>query len=779
MNKFIAKIHSRNEVALDTSEVTLEINQSFDFTAGQFVELELEKTLYPDTKGNSRFFSIVSSSDGTGIIKVAFRHSQSGFKRSLMEMPIGSEVIVRGPMGGFSIEESLTGDVVFLAGGVGIAPFISLLQSVFEKKTNINVTLLYANTNPKRIIYLPELEKMAEESPNFKMFLKHGYLDIDFIQENIKEIENKTYYISGPPAFVRTAMYQLHELGIPDKYILTREMSGYNSGLNILDKPKAKHPLSINSNGIDLATSSFPVLEALSLVALVSITNTAGVLTYVNDFFVKTSRYTREELVGQSGLMLVADESQSIIPELKASIESGKIWNGEIICKTKDDSLYWTQTSTAPIFNELGKISHYISVQFLVTKQKNVEVELHKQAVSLQGVISEMSQKEKELEDTKKAILNILEDLDIEKKEVEQKVVDRTSEIEREKEKLYQVTKNIRGGIVLFNSIGEVTFTNDSLYEIIKIDTKKINSEKVINILLNYFENTNFKKDLDHCLTGKTFDVSEVEVSSKIYDISFVSFDINPNKIVERNFLVLISDVTESKLLERSKSELVAIASHQLRTPLTAMRGNVEMLIDESYGAMNTNQHELLSDIDISTKRLIGMVNDMLDITKIEKGNLDMLLEQVSIKAVLDSIHNDLKDYASRRGVVINNKSEENSTVYGDRSRVRQVFQNLIDNSIKYSKNPGTLLITTEAKSGFTLITIKDNGIGVPEREQSKLFGRFYRASNTVNSSSSGSGLGLYIVRSIVSQLGGDIWFESKEGVGTTFFVTLPTQKIQ
>ena len=109
-----------------------------------------------------------------------------------------------------------------------------------------------------------------------------------------------------------------------------------------------------------------------------------------------------------------------------------------------------------------------------------------------------------------------------------------------------------------------------------------------------------------------------------------------------------------------------------------------------------------------------------------------------------------------------------------DKVRIRQVFQNLIDNAIKYSRHPGVLTISS-SESGTTMeIAFKDNGIGIPKEEQSKLFDRFYRASNTSKTTSSGSGLGLYIVKSIANQLGGDIRFESEENVGTTFFVSLP-----
>jgi len=273
--------------------------------------------------------------------------------------------------------------------------------------------------------------------------------------------------------------------------------------------------------------------------------------------------------------------------------------------------------------------------------------------------------------------------------------------------------------------------------------------------------------------------VPEIEGYGRVYEIFFHCLKNSDENSQVEGYFILIFDITDAKLLERSKSELVAVASHQLRTPLTAMRGNVEMLVDESYGPLNKEQHEMLADIDISTTRLITMVNDMLDITKIERGTLDMVYEHVNIRSIIDSIISDLADYSKRRDVVVTTDVPEDMTVYGDKSRIRQIIQNLIDNSVKYSKAPGQTNVSARVKENMVEIIFMDDGVGIPAAEQSKIFGRFYRASNSVDVSSSGSGLGLYIVKSIVEQLGGNILFESEENVGTTFFVTLPTEEMK
>lgn len=355
---------------------------------------------------------------------------------------------------------------------------------------------------------------------------------------------------------------------------------------------------------------------------------------------------------------------------------------------------------------------------------------------------------------------------------------ERTRDIEYEKNKILLVTENMKGGALLLDSNGEVIFVNEKLYKLLGMKQADVPYTSMLDAVYKYFEDTDIKDFFKKCNEGKTFTVPEIEGRGRIFEISFINLDAEDEKRQGGQF-VLMYDITDIKSLERSKSKLVAVASHQLRTPLTAMRGNVEMLIDKSFGPLNPEQLEMLSEINVSTTRLISMVNEMLDITKIEKGDLNLVFEQVNVKEVIDSIYSDLSEYAEQRGVTLSVELPEDLSIYVDKSRARQVLQNLIDNAIKYSKNPGMLYISSSVSGNFAQIIVKDNGAGIPKNEQSRIFSRFYRASNTVNSQSSGSGLGLFIVRSIVGKLGGDIWFESEENIGTTFFVTFPVNKIK
>lgn len=428
--------------------------------------------------------------------------------------------------------------------------------------------------------------------------------------------------------------------------------------------------------------------------------------------------------------------------------------------------------------DEIGSLAQSFDRMLRMLKTKIVQTEMTSAQIS--EAKQRLEERNADLVKAQTATANLLEDLEEEKRAVEHKVQERTEDLRMEREKLLQVTQYMKGGGLLFDEHGAITFVNTVAYRLLGIDSRS-SYEEVMNGFFSYFANTPIRDHFDRCLKrGLTFHVGEIDGRGRVYEMYFRTIRTerdDSGKI--RGYFLSFSDITEAKMLERSKSELVAVASHQLRTPLTAMRGNVEMLVDESYGPLNKEQRELLSDINVSTTRLISMVNDMLDITKIEKEDLEMKLEDVSIQEIIESILSDLTDYAARHEFTITcHNMERNVTVYADKMRVRQVVQNLVDNAIKYSIHPGKLDITLNESDLFVQVTFKDNGIGVPKVEQPKLFGRFYRASNTAKAASSGSGLGLYIVRSIVRQLGGDIWFESEENAGTAFFVTFPKKEI-
>ncbi len=229
----------------------------------------------------------------------------------------------------------------------------------------------------------------------------------------------------------------------------------------------------------------------------------------------------------------------------------------------------------------------------------------------------------------------------------------------------------------------------------------------------------------------------------------------------------------------RMKSEFVSIVSHQLRTPLSALKWSLDLLRSKRLGEINDKQKEYLDIINESGNKMIKLVNDLLNVSRIEQGRLLMQSKAFSVEDLIEGISKELNLLAEAHNVEIKFKNNKNlSPVYADPDKIRMVVLNLIDNAIKYSKKEnGWVEIKSERdlkNKKMILVTVKDNGLGIPDMVKGQVFGKFFRGENLVRQKVEGTGLGLFIAKGVVKMSGGDIDFESEEGKGSTFWFTLP-----
>lgn len=235
-------------------------------------------------------------------------------------------------------------------------------------------------------------------------------------------------------------------------------------------------------------------------------------------------------------------------------------------------------------------------------------------------------------------------------------------------------------------------------------------------------------------------------------------------------------DITKEKEVDKAKSEFVSLASHQLRTPLTAVSWYTELILGGDAGPISPKQKKYLGEIYQGNKRMIDLVNTLLDVSRIELGTLQFEAKTTDIAEITRAVLEDQKlDIANKNLNIISKFDKNVPTLFIDPNQLKMVVQNLITNSITYTSSGGKI----ELKISFDqtkriLIKVSDNGYGIPKDQQKKIFTKFFRADNAREKDSEGTGLGLYIVKSIVENFGGKIWFDSEENKGTTFYVELP-----
>lgn len=238
--------------------------------------------------------------------------------------------------------------------------------------------------------------------------------------------------------------------------------------------------------------------------------------------------------------------------------------------------------------------------------------------------------------------------------------------------------------------------------------------------------------------------------------------------------IAVFTDITKESDVDRMKSEFISLASHQLRTPITAVSWNAEMLLGGDVGPLNKEQKDIIERIHESGKNMSELVGGFLEIEKIEAGGFVIEKGDVDIVQTSESVVGELaSQIADKKLHVVKKYGDAVPHLSMGTKTARIILQNLLTNAIKYTPAEGAVEITIEKSAGGVTISVKDNGYGIPENAKSRIFTKLFRADNAREKEPTGTGLGLYLLKSLVDKLGGKVWFESKEGVGSTFYVTL------
>ena len=271
--------------------------------------------------------------------------------------------------------------------------------------------------------------------------------------------------------------------------------------------------------------------------------------------------------------------------------------------------------------------------------------------------------------------------------------------------------------------------------------------------------------------------LEETCTSSKPMTGEFVSpdrraFSVLLTPIEEGGYVVVLHDVSHFKKLERVKDEFIATASHDLRNPITAIKGFSHLI--KYAGPLNDSQNDFVQRIQNAVENMSELVENMLDLTKMDLG-AELKHEVLDVSPLLWEIADEFQPQAEAKSLLLTfEKTEISSKVRGDALQLRQALRNLIGNAIKYTSNAGTVTLSLEHESNMAVIHIQDTGYGIPADDLPFIFDRFYRARNDNVQDIEGNGLGLAIVKSIVEQHGGQISVESKPGIGSCFTFALP-----
>lgn len=225
----------------------------------------------------------------------------------------------------------------------------------------------------------------------------------------------------------------------------------------------------------------------------------------------------------------------------------------------------------------------------------------------------------------------------------------------------------------------------------------------------------------------------------------------------------------------RLKSEFISIVSHHLRSPLTNLEWIIELISSGRFGSVTEKQLEYFKILKENSDRMRELVADLLIVFRIEQGKFPMKKEEISLKDLVEKTVKEMEIFIKESNVEIEFKTEKNlPPIFTDSSQLKLVIKNLLDNAVRYIKGKGKVEIKLEKKGKNFYFEIKDTGVGIPKNDQKYVFQRFFRSSNALRYQTGGSGIGLYIAKSIIEKTGGKIGFKSEENKGSTFYFTLP-----
>ncbi|MBI2475073.1 PAS domain S-box protein [Candidatus Uhrbacteria bacterium] len=348
----------------------------------------------------------------------------------------------------------------------------------------------------------------------------------------------------------------------------------------------------------------------------------------------------------------------------------------------------------------------------------------------------------------------------------------------RELEKFKLAVDNVSDQIIITDPEGVVLYANRSLEKITGYKPSEAIEKKSGSLWGGLMPKDFYKKLWNTIKTKKKVFNGEIQNKRKNGEIYTAQIIITPifddkGKIIF--FVGVERDVTLEKQIDKAKTEFVSLASHQLRTPLTSINWFIEMLMSGNAGKMTTKQLLYLKDVYSSSKRMSELINSLLNVSRIELGVFISEPIISDLRKIADTAIDELKQSIINKKQTLKTSFDPNlPMIKVDPKLTIMIFQNILSNATKYTPKNGAISFDVKKNGKNALIIISDNGIGIPKTQHSKIFTKMFRADNARKIDTDGSGLGLYLVKGILDQTGGTIRFESEEGKGTTFFVTIP-----
>lgn len=479
---------------------------------------------------------------------------------------------------------------------------------------------------------------------------------------------------------------------------------------------------------------------------IITKTDVYGKITFANDEFCKLSWFTREELLWKDhNIVRHPDMPKEVFRDLRDTIQSKKIWKWIIKNKKKDGSTYWVQATIAPILWENDNIIEYISIRTDITELKETYKNLEEYSNAL---------------NTTNMVLKL----------------DNNGKIIDVNETLLSMVWYKREELVWKCYAPEVLWICKDCTEWCHIPQLQEDQRKEINLHMSKKMNwkwviKNKWKHWNNFWTSTNI-IPILWLSNEINEYIILQNDVTDLEIAKQKFKAALS---KQKEVDVKKDEFLNIASHELRTPMTSIKWYLSMILDWDAGEINSEVRQYLEQVYKSSNRLLMLINDMLDISKIESGKQEFTYEKIEIGNLIRETCSEMKTlFENKRQkleIIIDFDKFEYNT---DINKLRQVLLNIIWNANKFTKEEWTIKINVEKNQAQLIIRIKDDWIWIAEENIPKIFEKFWQVKNSLTRDINGTWLWLPIAKTIIEKMWWYIWVSSQVGIWTEFSINLP-----
>ncbi|QEM12455.1 PAS domain-containing protein [Mucilaginibacter rubeus] len=464
-------------------------------------------------------------------------------------------------------------------------------------------------------------------------------------------------------------------------------------------------------------------------------------IIYCNKAFEDISGYQRSEIIGHNCRFLQKDDrNQTARHILRDAIDNGTNAVVDIRNYKKDGALFWNELNMSPIKDADDRVTYFIGVQNDVTRRKKAEDEVK-----------------------------------FNQAKMEQRIRERTRDLRENEEYLASIVQTVRESLIVLSPDLKVLSVNDHFINTFKVTREETEGKKLYDLGNGQWNIPELRKLLEQILPTNN-PVTDFEVAHDFPHIGKKLMLLNAHRIeLEGQFkdriLIAIEDITDRRAIEQRKDDFLSIASHELKTPLTTIKGYVQIINRLIKNYDDEKLRESVGKTSLYVDRLNNLIGELLDVSRIQSGMIELHKAPFDFDHMIQETVGSIQQGSRNHEIVLTGQTGVQFN--GDESHITQVVTNLLSNAIKYSPDHKEIGVHLSVLSGFIKVAVTDHGVGIAKDEQAKVFDRFYRVRD-VQQKFPGMGIGLYICASIVNNHNGTLWVESEPGKGSTFSFTLP-----